>query len=78
MRLEFDAIIFKHAFEIGAARETAAVNCSEVPQRSPDFAPERPANRPGGLLSSRARPVCAELSLGALPTYSAGGEHGCR
>jgi len=27
MRLEFDAIIFKHAFEIGAARETAAVNC---------------------------------------------------
>jgi len=55
MRLEFDAAPaprFKHAFEIGAARKTAAVNYCSVPQRSRDFARERSANRRRRLLCS--------------------------
>jgi hypothetical protein len=45
---------FKHAFEIGATRKTAAVNDGSVPQLSRDFAPERSANRRCRLLSSAA------------------------
>jgi len=48
------AVRFKRAFEIGAARKTAAANYCSLPQRSRDFARERSANRPRRLLCSAA------------------------
>jgi hypothetical protein len=45
----------KHAFEIVAARQSAIVNFLHLPQRSRDFAPERPAIRRSSLfVSSRS------------------------
>jgi hypothetical protein len=51
MRLDCGATDFKHAFEIGGTRKSACKASETAPQASRDFAMDRPAKCPCGLLN---------------------------